>query len=434
MSALTSVGYASGNFGKAVLTGTLEITLLFLLTDIFLYSPLFAGGLFFATLIWGAALDLIWGWVIDRFDVAGSKYGTYMLLGTPVVIVSFTLLYALPLLNISNIATVCALLFFIKIGITLLDLPHNALLPEIEKNSRARNNLALLRFAFSSVAFVAISLSLVYVMGAESVQQLRRTFMVIGLTGSMLGTASVLFSWWVVRDYERHNVTTRSGHLSWSAFRALWHPDYVILFVTIAMSPFATLLFAKTLLHYTSHVLGDGELASTILGFLVLGQLMGILFWYFQSRYLEKSTVLALSYSIMAIGYAVFFGIGAGSPQHIVATAALIGFGMGGALSLIWSMAADCVDRTRQATGISLGTLGFGFLSFGSKASSGLSALLFGSIMTFADYRPDGSNPDSTLYWIRVCNSLIPAIAATACVIVLLRYSLTHSRHKEVEH
>jgi Na+/melibiose symporter-like transporter len=66
---------------------------------------------------------------------------------------------------------------------------------------------------------------------------------------------------------------------------------------------------------------------------------------------------------------------------------------------------------------------------FSYAIGQGLPLILLG----FIGFNAAGSNGPQELYWLQVCYSIVPATTVGLAIVVVLRYSLTAERQKEIK-
>gem|GEM_PF-3073552 len=426
------IGYASGNFGKAVFLGSLDITLMFLMTDIFGYAPALAGTILFVALIWDAVHDVSVGWLVERFQFGRYRYGPWIITGAVASAPLFLFLFALPILGVDGVTILITALLALRLAISVADIPHTALITHVEKDSGKRNNVAIYRFAFSGVGFLLISSIIPLITAADNEMIVFRGFLLLGLIGGSLGGASVLFSWYVVRTYdERFELSAaKETPLSLRSLPKLASRDVLIVLAIILLNPFAIGLFSKTLIYQATYVMGDGARAALLLNTLIAGQYVGMIGWLKFSKKFEKARVLQLSYALSLVSLVIVYLAAPSSLIITILAVFCLGIGSSAGFTFVWSMLADCMDSAHHRIKGSVNALGFGFAIMASKAAAGVSALFIGAALSGAGYIAGVEQSAEAVTVIRGLNALVPAFFCALCIIVLRWYNLTYKRHE----
>ncbi|MBA4793698.1 MAG: MFS transporter [Phenylobacterium sp.] len=420
--------YASGNFGKNLLWGALEVALLFILTDLLGLSPALAGGMVLASLLLDAVLDPLIARQSDRSRGRLGRYGAYIVLGAPAAGLSFALLLALPQLGISHPAVVMAALMLFRASYALVDLPHNALLARVTSHSRVRARVAGARFFFSSLASLTVALSI-----APLARQGGLSAPLLALYGGLAGTASagvLILAWAAVRRRDQPPPAARMLSFTRGLGALLRHPPYLLAVGAGVVAVAALPLFGKTLLYLTTHVLGDPALASPVLAVGVAGQFAGLPLWTWLSGRWEKARVLQAAHLTCAGAFAALLLLGP-APQHLVLAAFLAGIGASGVYSIVWGMVADCADDVERRTGERPEALAFALAILLQKVAIALAAAGLGLLLQMAGYA-DAPSGAAARTAIVATNAAAPLIGALACAALLSGYGLTHARHAVV--
>lgn len=412
--------YSSGNLGISLLAGTLEVTLLYFLTDYLLFPAQVAGTVLFGLFIADAVFNLVVGRINDQISSKFGVQGILIIVGAPLCVLFFTLLYATPLLNIESKVVVFLLVALTKFSFTLLILPHNSLLLWVSKDSQIRSRITLFRFLFSTLGFLLVTNGLYHFIPDKNAMSLA----LLGFFTSLIACNAIFWSWWLIRDNVKvsaNNHKQRPPPLL-KALQILLSDHFFIITIIVFLMPFINLLFSKSLLYYAEYVLLDARLSGEILTFLIAGQFIGIPIWLSVIKLYCKILLVMVAFAMIAIGATgVFFG-----PyimlEFIQASAFLIGLGACGTLSLIWSIAADSINDTCSKHETSLHSFGFGILAFISKLSSGLTILLFGLTLAKTGFVPNKLQPTHVQFSIQAINGLVPAVSSICCIFFLIIY------------
>lgn len=431
-SALNMAAYASGNLGKAVLIGGLELTAIYYLTDLIGAPPVLVGAAMFATHLWNAATDVVVGLALDRLNLSPRRAGPFLLAGAALAVTAFSLFYALPLLNLRIFALAIVLGLVARLAVSLIEVPHSALLISVAPDSRMRSRIAAYRFGFSTIGVLVLSSIVGLVINRSDTGQAERDIVLFGSVCAVMGVGTVVASWWSVRRFDRPSprmpTPKTQGMPRLAQLRRFWHRDYVIVFMVVALAPLSSQLFMKSLAYEALYVLKDPGLVQTLLIAMMLGQIVGVPFWSCAARF-EKAHVVSLAFVIMTVGFGAFHLLATRDLVWGVAAIAVVGVGASGGLSIIWSMAADCCDLTLARAGERLDGAAFGTLSFAGKLGSGLGALALGAGLSWTDYHPGASLGPTALSLMHGFNSLVPATVALICAGLTAAYRLTHARH-----
>lgn len=441
MTNLRKLIYASGNLGKAFIIDAFEIALLFFLTNLMGLPPATAGTILCLTLIADACLTAAIGFTSDGLKLRRYRAGTLILVGAPLCFISMGSLFALPALHISSQPLVFALILAARLSFILIDLPHTALTPRIETDSKRRTSIETAKYGFFTLGMLIFSFLVSPAMNLEGNPHIERTLLWFGLICGGLGPTLVVIGWFAVRKSDTDLVApAQSSHPTteikphshfFRRMRALCHRDYLIIFAVIALIPYTNHLFLKSLVYEATYVIGDVHITGRILAAMVAGQILGLPVWPQLARRTEKARTVQYGLAVMIVGFMAFYML-PHAGGWLMLLAGLIGFGICGLIPLIWSMAGDCIDLSFARSGENCRTCGFGMLTFASKVSLGISTLLFALTLQFTGYDNDGALPQSAMAAIHASNALLPAIISLTCLLLLGGYRLTYQRHRKI--
>lgn len=409
--------YASGNFGKSILWGTFELTMLFVLTDLLGVPAAVAGLLLLVSMLFDAAIDPWIGHMADRLRTPIGSYGPLILAGAPLSAASFLWLMSLPALAITSLWVIGGLLAVFRLGYSLMDLPHNALLTVMRADSRQRSNIAGYRFAFSTIAGLALALSMGSlrfdnagtVLSASSIME----FAVVVAPISLIVMNA---SWWAVR---REDVTASLAQGESPDFAAAWaavwrSPSFPI---TLAVGSIAALclpLFGKSIFYLDEYIWKDSHSAAGVLIAMFVGQLFSLPVWIFGLSRWRKPHVLQVAHGVCAIALGIGL-LGSSSVSTFLATV-LFGLGLGGVYSIIWGMLADCAEEAKSATGIRVNGFLFSIAIFSQQAAIGLGVGAYGVALSAAGYVPHETLGGGAAAVLKLFAFGLPMAGSAACI------------------
>lgn len=416
-----STSYAAGSFGKALVAGALELTVLFYLTELIGVPPAAVGTALFVTQILSALMDALVGRAVDQFNLKPYRSGPFLILGAMVVSGAFLALYALPLLGLQNFELAILLVLAARLGICLLEVPFNALLPRMSSETGSRTSIAIWKFGFSTVAILCLSSILHLVLATE--QASWRIF-AFGAVCGLLGPCTVLAAWWRVRGNDRNAADDDRGRVPVSGRTSLWNGSFLLLFAVMLLTPLTTQLFIKSLAYRAVYVALDPDSAGTLLSVLMAGQVVGLFAWAQLANRIATTSATALSFALMGAGFAGLCAAPiSGWPNAVATIAAVIaGAGAAGGLSMIWSMAADCCEGARSRSNMGQVSTAFGFLSLAGKAGSAVGSLTLGWVLSYVDYVPGAGASLEMIGAVQIINSVVPMIIAALCTGLLCLY------------
>ncbi|PQA88242.1 MFS transporter [Hyphococcus luteus] len=428
-------GYASGNFAKSIVWNTLELFLIFYLTDLVGLPPRDAGLIVFLSLIWDAVLDPVIGFIADRTTTPIGRYGPFLLIGAPLCAISFSLVFSLPTAMAEHgmFWALGALLLF-RSAYTLVDLPHNALIATLSNDSSERARLASLRFVFSSLAVFVLAVSSYFILSPDLIEHQQNRFRQFGLLVSVASAAVLVASWWSVRRFDR--TAQGANHSISSQLRSLVFfirdKDSRAVMLYAFSSALLVSVFGKGLGYFAKYELGNEALVSVGLAAMMIGQIAGsICLGRIASRY-ENAIALKAAGLMLLPATLVFFLSAPASAATLIGSCAVIGFPVGGIWALVWALAPNVVDKQQATCHTRAEGSYFGILIVIMKAATGLSAFLFGWLLTQIGFEPNVQQSDATLLWLRCVMCVLPSIGGISIFLIMSTYGITHANHSSL--
>lgn len=387
-SKLRSTGYAAGNFGKNILWSAADLTLLFLMTDVVGIDPGVAGAAILASLLVNALLDPVMGGVADRVRGPLGRSGPLMLVGAPLCAASFAAIYALPVLGVTSVAVTLVALILFRASFAIVDAPHNALLARLATTSQTRAWLSGLRFAFSSVATLAVILILPSLFaardggGAATLATVTSSIAAVSALAIML--AALASRPW---DLPQANWAFASDVMQNRSIRLLDRPIILLLTMILVVNALVP-LFGKMIVYHATYVVGDADRARVMLVTMVVGQLAGVIPWIMLVHQTSARNAIGCAMAVTAVAAGLMAGSAGLSAPSDMGIALIFGFGAGGIYALIWLLVADAADGFQRESGIAAPALIFGLAIVAIKAGQGVGALLTGTVLDAAGYVP----------------------------------------------
>jgi GPH family glycoside/pentoside/hexuronide:cation symporter len=424
------IGYSTGNFGKNLLLGSVDVTLLFLLTDLLGIAPQSVSLLMAVVFVGDLMFDLAAGLLATWAQNSGTGYRRLIALGTLPCAAAFALIYSLPLLGLKDIAVITLAILVFRAAYAIIDVPHNSLLTRVATGSHARGRASGYRAVFSSTAGVVIASVLVSFMGTASQHATPGLLSELGMVGGLLFCTAMFFAAWSSK-VEGADSPRQMRTLARMVFLPRLDRLFTAIAVIALITGFATSMFAKMIIYMATYVLNQPALAGRILLALTLGQLAGAALWIFLIRSHDKTTLLATSHGVAACGILLFFAAGENQPLLMV-FAVLIGIGLGGVFMLPWGILADIVDFAEFRHRERRETAAFASILVILKASGAASVATIGWTLGELGYVPGVTQPESVVQGMKLLAFGVPALGSIIAILTLQRFAVGHLVHARV--
>ncbi|PXA87374.1 sugar:proton symporter [Nostoc sp. 3335mG] len=421
------IGYSVGNLGKNLVLSSLDLTLLFMLTDLIRLDPISVSILMSIVFLGDLTFDLAAGYVATWAHQRAVGHRKVIALGVIPCSLAFTLLYSLPWLGTKEMAVVAATLLVFRATYAIIDVPHNSLLGRVAADSRARGRASGYRLFFSTVSGLIIALVVApAVIGAD------RHFATgsVALVGAGCGTVSCLALWiaaWSARS-ERpavHQVPRPIAVLPKldGLFAAMVSIAFVI--------GFAMPTFGRMMIYQTTYVLGQPGLTGRLLLAVTLGQFPGVLIWTILVRHCEKTRLLGIS-SGCAIAAMLLFVALEPQPAFLTAAAFLVGLCLTGVYMLPWAILADAIDFAEFRHGERREAAAIAAFLVALKAGGAASLSVIAWSLDHLGYVVGAKQNAVVVAGIKALSFGIPVAGAVVAMIVSSRMSIGHDGHARV--
>ncbi|WP_312513988.1 MFS transporter [Massilia sp.] len=424
------VGYASGNFGKAIFLGSIDLTLLFLLTDIVGMPARDVSLLMLIVFLGDLAFDIGAGMLAAHADRRGIGYPRLIALCVLPCALAFGALYMLPLLQAADFALVAALLLVLRASYALIDVPHNSLLARVTQDSHARGRASGYRTLFSAAASIVVATVVAPSVNASAAHAAPLRMAWLGAGAGLLFCTTLLIAAWSAQGAGRvHGPAPRQATaIGWRP-----KPDRLFgAFAVVAMvTGFALPMFAKTLLYLCTYVLHDAGFAGRVLLMLALSGIAGAILWIALVRRHDKTTLLALSHGVAAIGI-VLFACAGEQRTLLLACAAVAGVGLAGVAMLPWGILADIVDFSEFRYRERRETVAFALTLVLLKAGGAAGLATIGWVLGQLGYLPGAVQPPAVVLGLKALAFGVPVLGAALAIVILLRLDIGHALHARV--
>lgn len=423
------VGYASGNFGKAVFIGSIDVTLLFLLTDIVGMPPAQVSLLMLLVFLGDLVFDLGAGVLAARLEQRGIAYPRLIACAVLPCACAFGALYSLPLLRLGNFVLVATLLLLLRGAFALIDVPHNSLLARVTQDSHARGRASGYRTLFSSAASVVVATVIAPSMNVPDTGNAPVRMAWLGAGAGLLFCATLLLAAWSSRASGGARRLAGDARAS-----GLWpRPDrlFVSFAVVAVITGFAIPMFGKTLLYLCTYVLHEPGFAGKVLLTLALSQIAGATLWIALVRQHDKTLLLAMGHGVAAIGLTLFACAGEGR-LLLLACTALAGVGLAGVFMLPWGILADIVDISEFRYRERRETLAFAAVLVLLKSSGAAAFATIGWVLGQLGYVAGAAQSPSVLLGLKLLACGVPVLGSLVAITILLRLDIGHAMHARV--
>lgn len=368
--------------------------------------------------IWNTFNDPIFGWISDRTRTRWGRRIPYIRFLTPIWLIATIFLF-LPSLSTDQISMAIWFMVFIIIFdgcYTMVAGCYNSLMPELTTLTTERTRINLLAQIFG---MLAIGVSFIFPLMLEDNESGFFMFVIIG--GLIALTVLVVPSFFI---RERMVFEEKPLDLLSALKNSIKNKPFLAFVGWNFMVQFTTSMVLANIIIYAKYVLRSTGLQS----FLVAGALFGtIIPGFFIASYLGKRkgvrfTVLLSSFIIATALLLLFLSE---SYWMAIASLALAGFGLAGAMVFTNVMIAESIDFDEIKTNQRREAMFFGTNALLTKPAIGIAqgvlALTFVLTGYVADINPELQLP-SAIFGIRMIMGLFPSIALFISLLFIYFY------------
>jgi len=432
LSLKTRTFYGLGSFGINLTTGLFAAwTLIFYIKMIGL-DPLLWAFSWFVYFIWNAVNDPLFGLLSDRTHTKYGRRMPYLMVGGPLLSLSFILLYATPTISEQWVYFVWLLttLVIYDSFFTIIGLNFNSLMAEltIDSNERAKLNL----FAGVGSGF---GISITYLLpilfldfNAVPFSKNLPAFYNIVLILAIFGAILLAFTAFGIKERPEF-LPEKSEKLSiwYSTKKTLQNKAFLTFVIFNFMMTYVVFAIQSNLPFYMADILGvssDNILSSTPLLMFIIFSIFG----YPVGLYLNKKKGNKRALFYLSIIVVFGFVLVTFSNDALLANISfmIIGFGYSGQTLLVFTLLADIIDKDELDTGQRREGAFFGINALVTKPAQSVSAMISGFIFAFTNFNQNlgvgETQPTSAIIGIKLLIGLIPAIFIVVGLISLWYY------------
>ena len=425
---LALVGYSAGNFGKNLLNSGIDVTLLFLLTDLIGIAPGSVSALMAMVLLGNLVFDVAAGYIATEARKRGIGYRTIIALAAMPCGIAFALLYALPALGIREVSVIALTLLVFRLAMAFVDVPHNSLLARIAHDSHSRGRASGYRLFFSALSSLAVAAVLAPAVIDAARRAMPDAMATLGIGSAILSCIVLWIAAWSSRGEKMDARQPAHG-------RTAFFPRPDGLFAGAAaialVTGFAAPMFSRMIIYLATYVYERPALAEPFLLAFTLGQFPGFALWTWLVRHGEKTIWLAISSGFAAVAMALAAVLDP-PPGLMIAMIAVIGMGLSGVFMLPWGILADVIDfaeyrhrERREAATVAT------FLVL-LKASGAVSVGFIGWALGGLGYVAGAHQAPQVLIGMRLLAFGVPSAGCLISILVVTRMSIGHRAHARV--
>lgn len=430
---LRIAGYGIGDFGFNLFFTGLNLYLLFYYTDVLGIRPEIAGLIFMVPVIWDGVTDPVMGWIATRTRTNMGRYRPYILVGAPLMALSFVMMFAAPLWFPSAVILSSAIAHIVfRTLYTVVNVPYSALSAATTRDGRVRSKLAAARMV-AGIAAGLLTAALTFRLAAWFGDgDLKTGFVRVALCYAVLATGALLIVFFAVRE----PALTSSEHRS-PSFTDSWrflsrNSAFWILSAAIFATSAAGSVGTKSMVYYVTYYIGEPDAVSAVLSALLLVTTLSIPFWTWLSAVRSKRFVWLTAAAGAACLQLLQFIVAPQSVALLVALQVAAGLFGGAVPVMLWAMVPDTVEFGEWRSGVRDEALPFGLVQLALKSATGLAVGALGIALGAIGYEANAVQAPATLEGIRVLTFLAPLVCTLAGAGCIAFYPVDARLHRRL--
>lgn len=386
---LQSIGYGLGDIYGGGAGTLISFYYLIFLTDVVRIRPALAGTVILISKVYDALTDPFEGVIADRTRTRLGRRRPYLLAGIPLVFLSFfALFYPIGFAQESaRFAFVVVSYLFYSTVVSIVMLNYNALQSELTLDYFERTNLSSSRIFFSTVGSIAAALVPLEIV--KAFDNVRSGYIAMGLAFGVFFALPFIATVATTRErpeFQRppQPFDWRKTYLQPFKTRTFVYALLMYLFAFVAMDAVSSIV-----VYYVKYHLGRGDEVSFVTGTLLIAQVVSLPFYGWLSKRTSKRTGYIAGAAIWMGAMLVSGIITPTSPAWAVYVfAAIVGFGTGGIVVMIYAIFPDIPDVDELATGERREGTYSALITFVRKFSSAIAIFLVSNALSIAGYLP----------------------------------------------
>ncbi len=439
-------GYGVGNLSFGVVLQLLTSYLMFYATNILHIPGRWVGLAASLGVVWDAISDPIMGHITDNF--ASRRFGRrhlFMLIGAVGATALNMFLWTIDpsFSTVLKFFILAAILLMIRTFMTLYAVPYNALGAELTNDYYERTSVQGYKTAFFvlGMVFPTVGGTLIFFRPTAAYpdgQFNPDAYLYMALVGSLIMLATGLYgviSTWKYRTFAKATQSRfRPKRMFLSFAVALRNKDFRFVALGYLLVNFASAWVGALALHTFTFALNyANHHMALVLGSMFACAVLSQPLWVLISRKLDKKPALLIAVGCGVLGSLILLLMALFAIEYMRSTwvsmvpmIALIGFGVGGMLSLPPSMVSDIADLQYAKSGRRMEGLLFGTFTLCYKLSQSISVLLLGillDVIRFNSALPVQS--PVTITWLGLLLPLGCLFGFGLAFLAYSRYSLT---------
>ncbi len=427
------IGYSIGDFAGSSLWQTMAFFLPVFYTDVFLLPAASVATLFMVVRIFDALNDPIMGAIADRTRSRWGKFRPYLLFGSVPLGLMTAVMFTTPDLSDSGKLLYAYVTYFLLLVLyTLVLIPYNTMVGVMTPDPVERTSLSSYKFVFAYAAGLMVQALLI-----PMVEKLGQGNEALGYQLSMAGLGiicviALIIAFASTKERVKPDPKVKTS-LKNDLKDIIHNRPWMILFSCTAMLYIYIGIRSASVMYYFEYFVGKREMAAIFMVSGTITVLLGVLPTKMMSQKIGKRNLFLMCFAVIVISLVINY---LAAPENLVlifATQIIFSFASGPTMPLLWSMLADTADYSEWKNGRRATGLIYSVSTFGQKTCIAIGASLMLAVIGYFGYQANVAQSPESVFGIRICMTIVPAIIALAGMILLFFYNLTDRKMIDIE-
>ena len=426
------LGYGVCDLGGNLFFTIIAFLLLNYLTDTVGISAGLAGAIIMIGKIWDAITDPVTGYISDRTKSRWGRRRSFMLYGSFPLFVAMILMFTNPGLSSQTMLFVWGLTVYCLLctAYTLVNIPYNALTPELTQDFHERTILNGYRFGFAVIGTLLGAGAALPLIGAFSSKS--AGFTAMGAIFGFIMMVTALVTVFSVKETGAPLMDTSTGFFQ-TYLKVFKNKPYVLILLTYTFHITALTVVSGIAIYYFKYIHNDEPKTTIAMVVLLVTAMVFIPISVVVSKRLGKKLVYGIGMFVFSVAIMVLFFFGHTMPINFSFLMMFVaGTGMGFTYAMPYAMVPDAVEYDYLITGERTEGAFYGIWTFGIKIGQAVALGITGAVLSLTGYIPDVAQPDTVLLGIRYLLGPVSAVIFILSIVTLYFYPINEKRYNEI--
>lgn len=421
------------------------ISLLFLnfLVTIEGISPAIAGVVVMVGKFWDAFIDPLLGMISDRTRSRFGRRRIFLLIGVLPVIISFSMLwYSFGIASMGAKAVYYAIMYSLfTICFSIVQVPYNALLPDMVDDYEARTGYSTMRILISNIS-ATLSVTVPGIILGPEANRTTESYLFMGIIFGLFYGLPLLIAFFTTWENppkaEQEHATLSLKELfrtMWASLKNKAYRQYLGIF---CFGQMATDLVSAMATFWLADILQQANMLTIFSGVVMVVGICMLPFYNWMAKKYGKQVpaIVCMPFRIIGLGIAFFMG-GQSPVALLIAVCVLNGIGTGVASFVPYSLLPDLPDSDEMITGKRNSGVYAGMSTFIRTSTSGIAVFLAGIILEAFGYVESTAGEviaqtPMALFGVKFLFCLVPILLSLIVIWLAARYTLTKKNHASI--